>query len=287
MNDPRLDPMTRDALDRFTVPSLSAGFADRVVAAAAAPQPPPARQLPRRDRRGDWVRGHRVIVGVVALGLMSAAAAATGLLGDVARNVPMIGTLIASVAPAPPEHRIKKAALAKPPLADAVVPLTPVFADVPPIEVGPVLPAPREVRREIVAQRIVDRIERRAERREELGLPSHAPRPFQIAPVLRRVPPVERAAIIERVREIRQEQRAANPIVPDSSLAMPERVQPVVPPPDLATGPAIDLPAPTLPERPAGELLRSPERLEQLRRLRAMRELQQRRAEMRRQRQQQ
>lgn len=287
MNDPRLDSVMRDALDRFTVPSLSAGFVDRVVAAATAPQPLPARPLRRRARRGGWVRGHRVIVGVIAFGLMSAAAAATGLLGDVGRNVPVIGTLIASVSPSRPGPNVKKAAPVKTPRVDAIAPPAPVVAEVPPIEVAPVLQTRRQVRREIVAQAIAESIERRAERREELGLPPRPARPLRIAPVLRRIPPVERAAIIERVREIRQEQRAANPIVPDRPLAMPERVQPVAPPPDLATSSAVDLPAPALPERSAGELLRSPERLEQLRRLRAIRELQRRRAEMRRQRQQQ
>ncbi len=80
MSDPRQDTALRDALDRFTVPSLSQGFADRVVAAATHPANPlPAVVPARRDRRGGWIRGHRVMIGALAFGLMSAAAAATAI----------------------------------------------------------------------------------------------------------------------------------------------------------------------------------------------------------------
>ena len=103
-----IDGATARALDRLSVPPLSADFADRLVAKALAEDNvaalPPV-MTPRRERRGVWTRGRRVIIGAAAFSLMSAAAAATGVFGDVAKNVPVLGPLIASVAPAPKPKR--------------------------------------------------------------------------------------------------------------------------------------------------------------------------------------
>lgn len=289
MSDPRLDPVLRDALDRFTVPPLSAGFADRVVAAATGPAKPIPLAVPsRRDRRGGWVRGHRVVIGAVAFGLMSAAAAATAIFGDVARTMPVIGPLIASIAPARTEPKAKKPIGVKPAVAKADEPQARAVADAPPIETPlAVLPERREIRREFVAQKIAARLERRAEVRAELGLPPKPPRLARVLPVLRRLPPDERAALVERVREIRQEQREQGVRAPERELLVPDRVPEIAPRAGLPSAPVSDVAVPAGADPQSGEAIHTPERLEQLRRLRAIRELQQRRREIRRQRLQQ
>lgn len=289
MSDPRLDAALSDALDRFTVPPLSQGFADRVVAVATHPEAPLPVAVPtRRDRRGGWVRCHRVIVGALAFGLMSAAAAATAIFGDVARTMPVIGPLIASIAPEKTEPRIKKTVSIKSPIVSEDQTQKAAPGDPPSVETPPLAREERrELRREFVAQKIVSRLERRAEVREELGLPPRPVRPARVLPVLRRLPPAERAAIVERVREIRQEQRAAPRALPDREPLIPDRGITLAPKVDLPADVAGAIPAPTSVEPQTGDVLRTPERLEQLRRLRALRELQERRRELRRQRAQQ
>lgn len=286
MSDPKLDPALREMLDAFTVPPLSPGFADRVVAAArgqgvALPPAVPS----RRDRRGRWIRGHRVVIGMVAFGLMSAAAAATAIFGDAVRTMPVIGQLIASVAPARPTPSPRKVAVAKPKPVEAPAA---VVEDSPPVEVLPLTPPERRaIRREFVAERIATGLARRDERRRELGLPPRPPGPARIIPILRRIPPADRAAIIERVREIRQEQRTADIALPDRAAAIPELNSAIAPAPEQPAGPMAGAGVPVAAERQGAEILRTPERIEQLRRLRVLRELQQRRREMRRQRLQQ
>lgn len=288
MSDPRFDPVLRDALDRFTVPPLSAGFIDRVVAVAMGPAKPlPLAVAPRRDRRGSWVRGHRVIIGVVAFGLMSAAAAATAIFPDMARTIPVIGTLIAHVTPARHDTKPKKAIAKKPAIVKPNSPEAPALVDALPLATPTVVPLRREIRREFVAQRIADRLEQRAERRAELGLPPRPPRPARILPVLRRLPPQDRAAVVERVREIRQEQRAAQLAMPDADAGLPARAPALTAkrdlPPVLVESGATPLPT----EPQAGETLAKLPRAQQLERLQALQELRQRRREMRRLRMQQ
>lgn len=290
MSDPRLDPALSEMLDAFTIPPLSPGFADQVVAAATnPPRPLPAPVLSRRGRRARWIRGHRVVIGVVALGLMSAGAAATAIFGDVARTIPVIGPLIASVVPAKPRHEPKLAVVAKPKPDEGAA--TPVVEEVAPAPLPLTLPeriaVRHEIRREFVAERIAAGLERRAERREALGLPPRPPRPAQIIPILRRIPLADRAAVIERVREIRQEQRAAELGLPDHAAVVPELNAATAPNAEPAVPPLSDVQPPDASESPRGEALHTPERIEQLRRLRVLRELQQRRREMRRQRLQQ
>jgi len=286
VSDPKLDPALREMLDAFAVPPLSPGFADRVVAAARGTEAllPPA--VPsRRDRRGRWIRGHRVVIGVVAFGLMSAAAAATAIFGEAVRTMPVIGQLIASVVPARPTSSPRKVAVAKPkPVGTPVA----VVEDSPPVEALPLTPPERRaIRREFVAERIATGLARRDERRQELGLPPRPPRPAQIIPILRRIPPADRAAIIERVREIRQEQRAVDAALPDRAVVVPELNSVIAVAPEQPAGPMAGAQAPATAEPQRAEILRTPERIEQLRRLRVLRELQQRRREMRRQRLQQ
>lgn len=287
MSDPKLDPALSGALDRFTVPGLPADFADRVVEAALARDADPLpKPVPRRPRRTGWIRGHRVVIGAMAVGLMSAAAAATAIFADNPRTVPIIGPIIASVAPEKPAP--KPRAHKPPPVR---------LTTVKPPEVSPEAegePQPmatpverrlirREVRRDIIAEKLVKRAEIRAERRAELGLPPRAVRPGQVVPVLRRLPPGERAAIIERALEIRQERRAGLAGTPDRA---PQGDAPaLVPEPmpatttDAAASEGGDV------QDATAENLRNPDRAEQLRRLRLLREIQQRRRDLRRQRQ--
>jgi hypothetical protein len=225
MTEPNaMDASTARALDRFTVPSLPADFADRLVAQAlaeptVAPLPPVMPTRGAAARRSLWVRGRRAVIGVAAVSLMGAAAAATGVFGDAARNVPVIGPLIASVAPAP---KPKPKLVAKP--MRAKKPIEPegaaalVVPDAPPIEVPGIGEAPivrpvvrQAMRREIAAQRIVDRIEAR----EARGLPPiSAEQRAKLIERLSAMPPGQRRALVKRIREIRQERSGGLPTGP-------------------------------------------------------------------------
>ncbi len=83
-----------DALDRFDVPPLSAGLADRIVAATTTPASAPF-AAPRRDRRGMWRRGRQVVLGTLAVGLLSAGAVASGFLSSVGIEVPVLTAMLA------------------------------------------------------------------------------------------------------------------------------------------------------------------------------------------------
>jgi hypothetical protein len=216
MSDPNpIDGATARALDRYSVPPLSNSFADRLVAKAlegdeiaALPPIVPARSP---ARRGVWARGRRVVIGVAAFSLMSAGAAATGVFGDAAKNVPVIGPLIAIVAPAPKPKTIVAPKPKPAPAAPKLVP-PPVVVEEPPVEVaepiaGEVLPprVRRQIRREMIAQRVVDQIERN----EALGITPTAEDRAKFAERLAQLPPGQRLALIKRVREIRRERQAA------------------------------------------------------------------------------
>jgi hypothetical protein len=226
------------ALDRYTLPPLSEGFADRVTARAATRPVAVAPSDPFRDRRGGWMRGHRVLIGVGALSLMSAAAAATGMFGDVAKNVPVLGPLIASVAPAkhaPPPALVRHVAVEA-----KKAPLVPRLAETPlalehaaPIDIAPPLVEPstiqrevrRDLRREFIARRIARRIEQRRLQANTEGVPPQQVRPGQFIKRWRELPQEERIAIRQRVREIRQGRRmqaqSVREVVPESIAPLP------------------------------------------------------------------
>ena len=161
------------ALNRFDVPPISAGLADRVMTAAATPTAVPF-AAPRRDRRGMWRRGRQVLLGTMAVGLLSAAAVASGLLGRVGIEVPVLTAMLAPE----PKPVVKPVRVApKPAVARAAAATTPpvVAQTVPPVVVAqPLSPA----------ERMALRAERR-ERRQAFAA-EH---------------PVAAAAIHERVRE--------------------------------------------------------------------------------------
>ena len=224
MSDPNpIDGATARALDRYSVPPLSNSFADRLVAKAlegdeiaALPPIVPARSA---TRRGVWARGRRVVIGVTAFSLMSAAAAATGVFGDAAKNVPVIGPLIAIVAPTPKPKAIVAPKPKPAPAAPKLIP-PPVVVEEPSIEVaqptpGEVLPprVRRQIRRELIAQRVVDQIERN----EALGIVPTPEERAKFAERLRKLPPGQRLALIKRVRDIRRERQAA--VAPEGTEA--------------------------------------------------------------------
>ena len=210
-----INDATARALDRYNVPPLSTSFADRLVAKALAGDEivalPPI--VPPRSpaRRGVWARGRKVVIGVAAFSLMSAGAAATGVFGDAAKNVPVIGPLIAIVAPAPKPKAIVAPTPKPASVAPKLVP-PPVVVEETPIEVaqptsGEILPprVRRQIRREMIAQRVVDQIERN----EALGITPTPEERAKFAERLANLPPGQRLALIKRVREIRRERQAA------------------------------------------------------------------------------
>ncbi|MBA4043577.1 MAG: hypothetical protein C0471_04035 [Erythrobacter sp.] len=167
-------PLAR-VLDDYPVPPLSAGFADRVMAAAEARAPalPPLRRT--AAVRG-WRTGRRFAIAMVSFGALATAAAATGVLERVGLPVPSAETVWANLtggeapataAPAP----------AKPAVATAAAPFTPVVIEGPidtPEELSEAFRRIDEVRqgRSEARRQLVDqRIDRAIERRQAAGLP--------------------------------------------------------------------------------------------------------------------
>jgi hypothetical protein len=163
------------ALDDYPVPSLSAGFADRVVAAAEsrAPALPPL----RRERTGRGSRsGRRFAIAMVSFGALATAAAATGVLERAGLPVPSATAVWAKLtgdeAPA-----AAAPAASKPELAAAAAPRAPVVIEGPvdtPEELSEAFRRIDEVRegRSEARRAIIDRrIDRAIEQRRAAGLP--------------------------------------------------------------------------------------------------------------------
>ena len=169
-------PLAR-ALDDFAVPGLSAGFADRVLAAAQArPAPLPPLRRARSGRRRRWGRG--IVIGVVSFGALASAAAATGLLEQFNLPVPSAQKVWASVTGKQPA------------IAVAAVPAVPRPATSVPAPVaitGPIdtpeelseafrrIDAVRQGRRETRSQLIDQWFASELERRRAAGLPLPSP----------------------------------------------------------------------------------------------------------------
>lgn len=164
----RGSPLAR-TLDTYGVPDLPAGFADRVLAAAEARTAPlPELRRPLRSRR--WRIGQRIAVGVASFGLLATAAAATGLLEQLAIPVPSARTMWASLtgnaqASAAPEPVVAAAAPAPAPTPAPVTIDGPIDTPEELAEtfrrVDQVRADRREERRAIIDQRITSEIERR------------------------------------------------------------------------------------------------------------------------------
>ncbi len=206
-----IDPAMARALDRLDPPPMSDDFTARVLAAtgaegAALPALPKSRSAPRSL----WRRSRNLVIGVTALSLVSAAAAATGLLGERAQGLPVISVIAAKIAP----HRKASSEKLHPALAAAP-------AAAAPAATGQVEPAEaptsvREARREAVEKWVAARRERRA----AMGLPTASPQAVAaIRERLAQMPPAERRALVERALEKRRAARGAT--VPGANLAAP------------------------------------------------------------------
>lgn len=181
------------ALDLYTVPALSADFADRVIQTVTAA--PALAKPPSRDRRGRWSRLRNASIGIGAFGVMSAAAAATGAFGDIAKDVPVIGPLIESIAPTKPKA-VRFAARKPRPAAKPIEPATIKVAE-PPIAVSAATQDDemlREERRARREARLNARVERLQARRVDAGLLPLAPERA-----------VRRARIADRQARLRKE----------------------------------------------------------------------------------
>jgi hypothetical protein len=162
-------PLAR-VLDGYGAPDLPAGFADRVLGAAegrAAPLP----ELRRQPRSRRWRIGQRVAIGVASFGALATAAAATGVLEQLAIPVPSAKTVWASLtgtAQATDKPKPAVAAAVAPAVAPTPVPvviegpvdtpeeLAETFRRTDQVRAGR-----REERRAIIDQRIKNEIERR------------------------------------------------------------------------------------------------------------------------------
>ncbi len=176
-------PLAR-ALDDFAVPPLSAGFADRVAAAAQArPAPLPPLRRPVTARRG-WRVGQRLAIGIASFGALATAAAATGLLERFDIPVPSAGTVWASITGKAPAA----AAVAPAPVQAAATPVATAQVVAAPVEIVGLIDTPEElgeafrridaVRQGRIALRreqIDQRIETALERRRNAGLPVPTP----------------------------------------------------------------------------------------------------------------
>jgi hypothetical protein len=165
------NPLAR-VLDDYAVPELSADFADKVLAAAAVrPVPLPELRRPARFGPRGWRIGQRFAIGIASFGALATAAAATGLLEQLAIPVPSAQSVWASISGnSSAAAEVKPAA--SPDQAEAATP-SPVAAPI----IGPIdTPAElneafrrvdqvragrREERRAMIDQRVKSEIERR------------------------------------------------------------------------------------------------------------------------------
>jgi hypothetical protein len=174
-------PLAR-VLDDYAVQGLSAGFADRVLAAAEV-RPAPLPDLRQRPSGRGWRLGRGIAIGIASFGALATAAAATGLLQQFAIPVPSAEKVWASITGKPPAR-----AAAPAPLIAAASPAAGEPASLAKVEiVGPV-DTPEELseafrridevragryatRREIIGQRI----DKAIEQRRAAGLPVPTP----------------------------------------------------------------------------------------------------------------
>lgn len=244
------------ALNRFDVPPISAGLADRIMAAAVTPTSAPF-AAPRRDRRGMWRRGRQVVLGTCAVALLSAGAVASGLLGRVGIEVPVLTAMLAPK----PKPVVKPVRIApKPPVtrSAAAVPPPVVAETLPPVVVPqPLSPgeriALREERRErrqafaaehpiaaaAIRERVRQQLQRRAqERRQALMTPGIDPS----LPGARALDPLDRMALARAARRDRlvaekmidrriqaREARLGDRPTVDTPVAIGPQIAPIVP----------------------------------------------------------
>lgn len=216
------DPEFEKALDRFTTPAPRSGLIDDIVAAAQTRVAPSAQPWERstRDRRGGWLRGHRVLALSLAATVMSAtaAAAAGGWLGEAGTRLPVIAQ-IASVMPeavkAPSVRKSKadaQAVVAAKPSSPAAVPQTAASVVLPP-------------RAERTVDRIEARLDARDARRAARGLPANTEQERALLGKFKTAATrEERKEVLQEARALRQERRAerqARPVCTADQAADP------------------------------------------------------------------
>jgi len=169
------------ALDDYPVPPLSAGFADRVLAAAETRVAP----LPELRRSGSgrgWRLGRRIAIGAACFGALATAAAAMGVLERIDIAMPSPHKVWASLTGT--HTPVAAAATAVPVVRQpdtAAAAIAPVVIDGPidtPEELGEAFRRIDEVRQgRIEARRALtgQRIDRAIERRRTAGLPVPTP----------------------------------------------------------------------------------------------------------------
>lgn len=177
----RGSPLGR-ALDGYSVPPLSAGFAARVLAAAEARPAalPDLRRSPSRWR--GWRSGRRLAIGLACCGALAGTAAATGLLQRLDLPVPSAGVVWASITGSAPP------AAAAPPDNDQGAGVPDASATSGPVEIVGPIDTPEELgeafrridslrtsRREERRAGIDQRIEEEIARRAAAGLPVPTP----------------------------------------------------------------------------------------------------------------
>lgn len=204
-------PLAR-ALDEYAVPPLSAGFADRVLAAAET-RSPPLPELRRTAGGGGrgWRMGRRIAVAALGFGALASAAAATGLLERFDIPVPspekvwasLTGKEDGAAAPISAQRPVMPADAAASPSAPVTIEgpidtpeeLAEAFRRIDEVRQGRM-----EARRAVIDQRIDAQISNAIDRRRDAGLP--LPTPEEEARLRKRI-------AAERVR---REQAAAERI---------------------------------------------------------------------------
>lgn len=201
------DPALAKALDTLEPPPLAHGFADRVAAAAAergaAPLPRLRKSAPRRFGLS---RGRHLAFGGAALLLAgTAAAAASGLLQRVGVDLAPVGRIVERVAaavpglgPDPQQPR------PRPEPTELAVKRREVAVEATPLA---------DPRRERLAQAIAARIDRRIARAEARGIavPERLRDTGLWMDPVRAAARPERAALAERVQQIRSARQSAAP----------------------------------------------------------------------------
>lgn len=167
-------PLAR-ALDEFAVTELPVGFAERIRAAAEA-RPAPLPDLRRPLYRPGWRMGRRIAIGLASFGALATAAAATGLLKQLAIPVPSAGAIWASLTGTAPAASSPKARAALPQAAAASDPGEIVIQGAvdTPEELGEAFRRVDQVRADRREQRrmmIDQRIRNEIARRQAAGLP--------------------------------------------------------------------------------------------------------------------
>lgn len=177
-------PLAR-VLDDYAVPPLSAGFADRVLAAAETRSPPlPELRRPVGGGGRGWRMGRRIAVAALGFGALASAAAATGLLERFDIPVPSPEKVWASLTGKPQADSAPVVAAKIPREAASTAPAAVVIdgqIDTPE-ELGEafrrideVRQSRSEARRAVIDQRIDAQISRAVERRRSAGLPLPTP----------------------------------------------------------------------------------------------------------------